>query len=178
MRRFLCALGVLIICAGQPVMAMAGEVSSAELIEHPADWDGQVVVFTGEAVGEAMVRGGEAWLHLNDDAYADGSIAAGAEPQGYNSGMAIVADADDVAAISLFGDYRHQGDVVEVIGVFNAACPEHGGDMDIHATELRVVHEGAPISHSVDSARIIALGVTLATAVLAVAWYAARSARD
>ncbi|MCK8115810.1 hypothetical protein [Anaerosoma tenue] len=167
-----------VVLMGCVATAGASALSSVELIEHPAEWDGRVIVFTGEAVGEAMVRGEEAWLHLNDDAYVDGSIAGGAEPQGYNSGMAVVADAEDAAAITVFGDYRHQGDVVEVSGVFNAACPEHGGDMDIHATGLRIVREGAPVTRLVDYTRVVALGITLAAAILAVLWYTARSSRD
>lgn len=167
-----------VVLMGCVATAGASALSSVELIEHPAQWDGRVIVFTGEAVGEAMLRGDEAWLHLNDDAYADGSIAAGAEPQGYNSGMAVVADAEDAAAITVFGDYRNQGDVVEVSGVFNAACPEHGGDMDIHATGLRIVDRGMPIVRPVDSTRIVTLGVTLAAAVLAIVWYTIRNARD
>ncbi len=42
----------------------------------PSDWDGRIVGFTGEAIGEAMRRGTMAWIHLNDDAY--GLAEAGA----------------------------------------------------------------------------------------------------
>lgn len=178
MRPRLLALLTALIVLGCIGTADAYGVSSIELIEHPAQWDGRVIVFTGEAVGEEMVRGDEVWLHLNDDAYVDASIAAGAEPQGYNSGMAVVADAEDAAVVTVFGDYRHQGDVVEATGVFNAACPEHGGDMDIHVTGLRIVDRGVPIAHPVDSTRIVTLGVTLATAMLAIVWYTIRNSRD
>jgi hypothetical protein len=50
------------------------------------------------------------------------------------------------------GDYRHKGDMVEVMGVFNRACREHGGDLDIHAESIRVIALGyeteRPISMS------------------------------
>ena len=74
--------------------------------------------------------------------------------------------------VSVFGDYKHEGDVVEVRGVFNAACALHGGDMDIHATELRIVIPGR---HAIDQVRpwkvALAMGLSLLALVL---WQAER----
>ncbi|MBN2247895.1 MAG: hypothetical protein JW733_04280 [Coriobacteriia bacterium] len=178
MKRSLFMLLIVAVCAGFSSAAAAADVSSTVLIEEPAVWDGRVVTFTGEAVGEAMVRGDEVWLHLNDDAYAGGSIASGALPQGYNSGLAVVVDAEDARVVTVFGDYRHQGDVVEVSGVFNAACPEHGGDMDVHATGIRVVREGAVLDHAPGTSSFVLLGIAFAAAVTAVGAYLIRRPRD
>ena len=118
--------------------------ASGDLIERPKTWDGQVIPFRGEAIGEAMVRGSYAWLHVNDDAYYVKNVEEGAALGGYNSGMAIWLPANLAREIGTFGDYKHEGDIVEVRGTFNAACAEHGGDMDIHADALTLIREGHP----------------------------------
>lgn len=116
--------------------------TSAQLVEEPGSFDGTVIEFTGEVVGEVMDRPGGAWVHLNDDAYMERNVEEGAELGGYNSGQAVWVPGDLAAAITRAGDYHNQGDIVRVTGVFNAACPEHGGDMDIHAQGLVVVTPG------------------------------------
>ena len=55
------------------------EVNSASLVENASAWNGHVVTFKGEAIGEAMVRGKMAWIHLNDDAYMWKNIEEGAQ---------------------------------------------------------------------------------------------------
>ena len=52
-----------------PGDASRGQVASEALIENAPVWDGRIVSFAGEAVGEAMIRGDHAWLHVNDDDY-------------------------------------------------------------------------------------------------------------
>ena len=119
--------------------------------------------FTGEAIGEAMRRGTMAWIHLNDDAYGLAEAGAAAPLAGFNGGIGVWLDADDASVISVFGDYKHHGDLVEVTGTFNAACPLHGGDMDIHATSLRIVRPGYTTVRQVRPVRLIA-GAILAAA--------------
>ena len=65
------------------------EVTSTALVENANAWNGRIISFKGEAIGERMVRGSMAWIHLNDDAYMEKSIEAGAGSEGYNSGQAI-----------------------------------------------------------------------------------------
>jgi len=112
--------------------------SSGELVEAPAEWDARTVSFEGEAIGEAMHRPDGTWLHLNDDAYMYRNIEEGEPLGGYNTGMPVWIERDLAEKVTVFGDYTHEGDVVVVRGVFNAACAQHGGDMDIHATTLTV----------------------------------------
>ncbi|MDI6605534.1 MAG: hypothetical protein QME65_00070, partial [Candidatus Omnitrophota bacterium] len=40
------------------------------------------------------------------------------------------------------GNYRSSGDIIEVSGVFHRACPEHGGDLDIHALQVQKIAAG------------------------------------
>lgn len=131
------------------------EYSSSDLIEAPRELDGIKMRFAGEAIGEAMVRGDMAWIHVNDDTYYLKNVEEGAQLGGYNSGMAIWLPADETEAISFFGAYKHRGDIVEVEGVFNASCGEHGGDMDIHATTLTVVQAGYAVVDEIESGKVV-----------------------
>lgn len=129
--------------------------SSAELVGSPAEYDGATIAFTGEAIGERMSRGGMAWLHLNDDAYRDRNIEEGAPLGGYNSGMAVWVPGELTEAIATFGDHAHEGDVVRITGTFSAACAEHGGDMDIHASSLDVVVPGHRVDDPVSPGKVV-----------------------
>lgn len=155
--------------------AQAQSLTSGELVESARAWDGRTVTFTGEAIGEAMRRGTMAWIHLNDDAYMWRNIEEGAALGGYNSGHAVWLAAKLAAEIRFFGDFKHEGDVIEVTGVFNAACPEHGGDMDIHAATLRIVRPGHAVGHTVNRSRLVAAALMLF--LTAVAFAAQRYAR-
>jgi hypothetical protein len=117
-------------------------VSSGQLVVEANAWDGKAVSYTGEAITQAMHRGDHAWVHVNDDAYHLKNVEEGAPLGGQNSGQAVWLPSALADQIRVYGDYTHQGDVVEVVGTFNAACPEHGGDMDIHATDLRLISPG------------------------------------
>ncbi|MDO8846907.1 MAG: hypothetical protein Q7W51_00765 [Coriobacteriia bacterium] len=128
--------------------------SSAGLVEEPKEHDGTEVTFTGEVIGEAMVRGDNAWLHINDDAYYLENVEEGAQLGGYNSGMAVWLPAALVEDIEYYGDYKHEGDIVQVTGTFNAACPEHGGDLEIHATSLTVVQTGREVVDEIRPAKV------------------------
>ncbi|HZL04287.1 MAG TPA: hypothetical protein VFE45_02505 [Coriobacteriia bacterium] len=153
--------------------------TSGELVEEPKRYDGTTVAFQGEAIGEAMVRGEMAWIHVNDDAYVLKNIEEGAKLGGYNSGMPVWLDATEAREITYFGDFRHKGDIVRVEGVFNAACVEHGGDVDIHATSLSVVSAGRAAADSVEPGKPLwAALLSLAAGALYVAnrrWASARA---
>jgi hypothetical protein len=146
---------------------VGGEVNSSTLVENANLWNGRIVAFKGEAIGEGMVRGKMAWLHLNDDAYMEKNIEEGAVLGGYNSGHAVWVSAELAKKIRFFGDFKHDGDIVRVTGTFHAACREHGGDMDIHASSLEVLRPGYPVPHSVNMQRgIIAASLFVVAALL------------
>ncbi len=139
-------------------------VASAALIENASAWDGRVVSFAGEAVGEALARGDHAWLQINDDAYQVRDLGVARPLAGYNSGQAIWAPLELARRVRRFGDYRNQGDAVRVTGEFHAACREHGGDMDIHATGLEVVREGHAVTQRLNPGR---LGIAIVLLIFA-----------
>jgi hypothetical protein len=129
------------------------EVNSSTLVENAILWNGRIIAFKGEAIGECMVRRNMAWLHLNDDAYMEKNIEEGAVLGGYNGGHAVWVSAELAKKIRFFGDFKHDGDIVRVMGAFNAACREHGGDMDIHATSLEIIRPGHLVRHMVNMQR-------------------------
>lgn len=149
--------------------------TSGDLVNKPKAWDGRRITFQGEALTQAMYRGDYAWIHLNDDAYYLKNVEEGSTLGGYNSGHAVWIPAEQAREIGIFGDYTHEGDVVEVTGVFNAACGQHGGDMDIHADALDVVTPGRVVDEVVHPVKAgLAAGLTLLAALM---WFVQRRAR-
>jgi len=166
-----------VLAATGATLASLGSPSSGDLVEHPAQWDGKVIDFQGEAVGEVMRRGDSAWLHLNDDAYSR-KAADDIALAGYNAGQAVWAPSELAAQVKICGDYSHRGDLVHVVGIFHAACPEHGGDMDIHAVKLEVVLPGSPIARAVSGVRAAAAAaLSLVAAGLWLLWRRRHRAR-
>jgi len=159
-----------------PAVALAFESpnnpSSTGLIEEPKKYNGTEITFEGEAIGERMVRGADAWIHLNDDAYMYKNVEEGAELGGYNTGMPVWLPANLAEEIKTFGDYKHEGDIVKVTGIFNAACAQHGGDMDIHATALEVTVPGRVAADPVKQGKLVAAVVL--TLLAAGLWYSER----
>ncbi len=167
------ALGVAL-CVAPVAVAFENPnaITSADLVETPKVHDGAAITFEGEAIGEAMARGEHAWLHLNDDAYMYENVEEGAALDGYNSGMPVWVESTDAEKVGTFGDYEHEGDVVRVSGIFNAACREHGGDMDIHAEELEVLIPGRRALDPVKPKKIPVAILLVATSLGL--WFASR----
>ncbi len=137
-----------------PVCAAAQEepveVSTADLLNNWEELNGREVIFRGEAIGDVMVRGDHAWITVNDDYYSREALLEAGELRGGNSGMAVWLPAAEAEKIEMLGRYGTRGDFVEVRGVFNATCLEHGGDFDIHAHTLEVIDGGEMVDTSPD----------------------------
>jgi hypothetical protein len=131
--------------------ADAKTVSSADLVEKCRFYNNKQVSFQGEVIGDVMIRGENAWINVNDDIYASrANVEEGSGLQGYNSGQSIWCNASEVDSIRYTGNYRNSGDIVLIEGVFHRACPEHGGDMDIHASQVELIERGHPVAHILD----------------------------
>jgi len=113
-------------------------LSSTELIEKSKEYDQQTVSYFGEVVGEVMVRGNFAWINVYDGTSAIGVWGA----------------QDLVKEIKFGGSYKYRGDRVEVNGLFNRACRQHGGDLDIHAQEIKIVKPGHEIYRPFNRSRL------------------------
>jgi len=107
----------------------AQSVSSTELINNARLYDGKVVTYEGEVIGDIMVRGEYAWINVNDGQNAIG----------------IWIDRNLTKDIFYTGSHKFKGDWVEVAGLFQRACLQHGGDLDIHAQTIRKIRQGREI---------------------------------
>ncbi len=138
-----CSCVLLLLC----LPAYAQPVSSTELINNAKLYDGKVIVYAGEVIGETMRRADYAWLNVNDGRNAIG----------------IWLPASLVKYIAFGGTYKSIGDSIETTGIFHRACTQHGGDLDIHAQAIRKLSVGRPVQHKLNTAKrnftILLLGV-------------------
>ncbi len=122
----------------------SAQVSSNQLIERARAYDGKPVEYRGELIGEPMRRGDHLWINVSD-----GGLAIG---------VWVLRSA--MPAVRHFGAYSARGDTVLVRGLFHKGCPEHGGDMDIHAEAISIVAPGETKRHQVKAASLAwALGL-------------------
>jgi hypothetical protein len=113
----------------------AQHISSTELINNAREYDGKSVVYVGEAVGDVMVRGDFAWVNINDGENAIG----------------VWLNKELAGEIQFTGSYHAKGDRLEITGVFQRNCIQHGGDMDIHAQSIRKVSPGRLVGEELDT---------------------------
>lgn len=137
---------------GLPVGAQS--VTSPNLLSHLKQYDGQRVTYEGEVVQDLMRRGGYGWANVSD---------------GQNA-LGVWAPAQALEAIQYTGSYRFRGDWVRVTGVFHAACPQHGGDVDLHADRLQVIAPGGPTPHPVSAWEAIGAMTALALTIGLMVW--------
>ena len=133
-------------------LGFAQPISSTELINNARQYDGKLVVYEGEVIGDVMVRGEYAWLNVNDGQNAIG----------------IWLNKALTKEIIYTGSYRARGDWLEISGIFHQACLEHGGDLDIHAQAMRKVSAGREIPERLNfSKRNLAL---VLLGILGIVW--------
>jgi len=155
--------GVLFLLLALASTCLFGQVGTAELISKARQLDGQEVEFVGEAIGESMRRGDYVWLNLLESGGAIG----------------IWAKRADMPAIRFFGSAAARGDTLRVRGVFHRSCPQHGGDLDIHAAALEVVARGELKQETLHAGRMaLAAGLLLAAAAVFLSWRAKQKAKD
>jgi hypothetical protein len=132
----------------------AQALSSTELINNSKELDGKIVIYKGEVIGEVMRRGDFAWVNIHDGKNAIGVWIPWLQASG----------------ILYAGSYKAKGDIIEVSGKFNRACPEHGGDLDIHAQALRKIDSGRIVKEKFNPAKrdqaLILLGVLILVWIL------------
>ncbi|MBE3090684.1 MAG: DNA-binding protein, partial [Actinobacteria bacterium] len=87
-------------------------ISSNELIENAIKYDKQIVVYSGEVIGDIMKRGDNAWINVSDS----------------NNAIGVWLPYSETKIIKYAGRYDYKGDTVKIEGIFNKACTEHGGD--------------------------------------------------
>lgn len=146
MRMFLGICLIVTLFNAAPCLA----ATSDDLINNAHLYDGKVIEYQGEVVGDIMVRSNSAWLNVND-----GSRAIG------------VWTAKQMAKkIKLSGSYRFIGDTIKVTGIFHRACPEHGGDLDIHAQNITIIKNGYQTQHTINSMKLLLAAILFAGVII------------
>lgn len=127
--------------------AFAQAISSTELINNAKQYNAKTVVYEGEVIGEVMVRGEFAWINVND-----GKVAIG-----------VWLPKDKTLDILYTGSYKSKGDWIEITGTFQQACSQHGGDLDIHANQIKKISAGRPIKENLNLSKknlsLVLLGI-------------------
>lgn len=138
-----------------PVSTVAKEIKLKQLVERMKIFDGNQIEIKGEVAGDIMKRKGGIWLSIDD----------GSETMG------VWCPKDILPKISFIGGYKSRGDILRIRGIFNMACPLHGGETDIHAIEIFRVQEGYPLHHPASPERIKWALILLALTVFTAAAY-------
>ncbi|MHB1276530.1 MAG: DNA-binding protein [Candidatus Humimicrobiaceae bacterium] len=147
LKMFLGALFVGIFIAGG---SNALELGSNELIDHAKDYDKKEIVYSGEVIGDIMKRGQNCWINISDG----------------DNAIGIWAEESLAKNIKYKGSYKYTGDEVKVTGIFNKACPEHGGDLDIHAKKIEIIRNGYINKRPVNVYFILIAGILLVIAIV------------
>ena len=121
------------------VAAFSQNLSSSELINNAKEYDGKLIVYSGEVIGDVMKRNEFAWVNIFD---------------GQNA-LGVWMSAVLAKEINLTGNYKSRGDNLEITGIFNRSCPEHGGDLDIHAQALRKLASGRIVNQKLNFDKVI-----------------------
>ena len=119
-------LSLLMLAFADTLRAEVRPVSSSQLIQNAQAYDAEEIIYEGEVVGELMPRRGGVWANISDGENAIG----------------VWMTAELAAAIKYTGSYKTKGDCLRVTGIFNRACPEHAGTLDIHALSVQKTKTG------------------------------------
>ena len=133
-KKVISVISLFIVHSSLFMVCYAEPISSTGLINNAKEYDGKIVAYEGEVIGDVMGRGEYAWINVNDNKNAIG----------------IWLPRDLTKGIIYTGNYKAQGDWLEISGIFHRACPEHGGDLDIHAQSLRKIKSGIPTAEKLD----------------------------
>lgn len=115
------------------------------------------VSFTGEAVGDIVnADEGHKWTNIS----------------GTSNAVISVYMPDDLAGlIQHVGDYHETGTSLKITGTYHVACPEHEGELDVHASAAEVTDNGGPVTHMVAPGRLGAAFAFCAVAGLLLVLY-------
>ena len=134
------------------VHASDSKVSIYDLIENAKEYDGKEVVLEGEVIGDILDRGEYVWVNISD---------------GNNSAIGIYMSKELSSVIQTTGNYKTSGDRIRVVGTFQRACKDHGGDLDIHASSVELVKKRKTNDISYPSYYpLVAIGLITLTIVL------------
>ena len=134
--------------------AYAQAVTGRQLINNAAEYNGKIILFEGEVIGDIMIRGEHAWINVSD-----GDTALG-----------IWTEKKLTRGLTHTGGYNSKGDWVRIYGIFSRACGEHSGELDIHAKSIKVLNRGRIIQERLNLGKrniaLVLLGVLCLVGIL------------
>ena len=127
--------------------------------------DGTYVSFNGEAIGDIIQADDEhKWVNILGE---DSSM------------IGVYMTNEQAAKISILGNYHKHGDTLEIVGLYSVACKEHQGELDVHASEVNVLEEGYPRTHTFFWEYVpIEIGVTILAVIIVIAFFVIRHKRS
>ena len=128
---------VFVLSSGIP--SNAETLTLTSLVENARIYDGKTIEIQGEALGEIMERGQNAWVNISDQTSAAG----------------IWLPLVQARKITSFGDYKHKGDTILLTGTFHNACAQHDGELDIHAASLEILEKGHSVEKNVSVQKML-----------------------
>ena len=138
-KNFKLTLIILFLVFSPQTAAFSQSLSSSELIKNAKEYDDKLIVYSGEVIGDVMLRGEFAWVNINDGQNALGAWVS-----------AVLAK-----EIKFTGNYKSRGDSLEIVGIFHRACLEHGGDLDIHVRSLLKIANGRTIKDNLNFDKVV-----------------------
>jgi hypothetical protein len=126
------------------------DVTSEDLYDCPAVYEGRLVRYEGEVVGALMHRGDGAWTQLNDDLYAGelGPLPTHRGYQGANAGVGVFLPSGLTEEVQTVGGPRARGDVLVVVGIFHRVDPDSREVAIIRADTVAIAGRGQPVDHA------------------------------
>lgn len=148
-----------------------GLAKSGTILSCPFTFDGLLVTYVGEVVGDVLRRDGGSWVLVNDDAYAleVGPLTPGDTPTGTNSGLTVWLPDPLEELADEPGRPDVRGDVLAVTGRVNRADPADGGGLTIRAEDATLLAEAVELDVPIHWNQVVT-ALVLAVAALGLLW--------
>ena len=119
--------------------AQAADLVTGNILnEKLTEYDGKIVVYKGEAIGDILGRGDYLWVNVKNGNFLIG----------------VWMKSEDAKSITHLGKYKEIGDFLRITGVYHSQCPEHWGENDIHATTVEIIRAGKIESEELDYRKV------------------------
>jgi hypothetical protein len=160
----------------EPLVTDQLRVSAAAVVSCPTRFDGEIVTYVGELVGDLLHRDGGAWVLVNDDDYAlaVGPLPAQRDHRGTNSGLSVWLPDEHLDRVTGLGRPGQRGDVVQIEGHITRTDPDDGGGLTLRANDLEVLQPSERFADPLDVPQAV-LAVT-AFAISVILWVLRRRA--
>jgi hypothetical protein len=153
----------------EPIVTDQLRVTAAVVVSCPTRFDGAVVTYVGELVGDLLRRDGGAWVLVNDDDYAlaVGPLPTHRDHRGTNSGLSVWLPDEHLDQITGLGRPGQRGDLVQIEGHIERTDPDDGGGLTLRASDLQVLRPSERFDAPLDVPQaVLAVSALVVSAIL------------